>query len=60
MRERGIEERAHALLAVLARLGPKGRQDELVAAGQLLRLVALLGGVLQHESIARISWRACS
>ena len=42
-----IEQIADALLAVLARLRPQGREDELVAAGKLLRFGALLGGVLQ-------------
>ncbi len=45
--ERGVEQIADARLAVLARLRPQRRQDELVAPGQLLRLGALLGGVLQ-------------
>ena len=42
-----VEQVADARLAVLARLRPQRGEDELVAAGQLLRLRALLGGVLQ-------------
>ena len=42
-----IEQVADARFAVFARLRPQRRQDELIAPGQLLRLGALLGGVLQ-------------
>ena len=42
-----VEQIADARLAVLARFRPQRGEDELVAAGQLLRLRALLGGVLQ-------------
>ena len=43
-----IEQIADTLLAVLARFRPQRRQDELVAAGKLLRFRALQRGILQH------------
>ena len=44
---RGVEQVADLLLAVLARLGPQRRQQELVLRRQLPGVGAILGGVLQ-------------
>ena len=43
----GIEQVADLAFAIFSRLGPERRNDELVLAGKLLGVAALLGGVLQ-------------
>ena len=46
--ERGVEQVADLLLAVLLRLRPQRLHQEVLLGGQLPGLAAVLGGVLQH------------